>query len=84
MQGKAEGKAEGKAQGKAEAVEQMRRMVLQRIEKRFGVVPEAVQVKVQAMNSLKALVSLVEKLPLAPSAEDLLSRRRSRSKISVS
>lgn len=83
-QGRAEGKAQGKAQGKAESIEQMRRMVLQRIEKRFGVVPEAVQAKVQAMSSLKTLVSLVEKLPLAHSAEDLLSRRRSRSKLSVS
>ncbi|HKH48004.1 MAG TPA: hypothetical protein VKM72_25375 [Thermoanaerobaculia bacterium] len=71
-----EGIKKGRAQEKAETLEQMRQLVLGRIEKRFGAVPESVQAKVQAMNAVKPLAEMLEKLPLLRSAEDLLSRRR--------
>ena len=76
--GKAE--ARGFEKGKAEAVEQMRQMVLGRIEKRFGSVPDSVQAKVRTIGSMEALVKLLEKLPILQSVEDLLPRRNGRPK----
>jgi len=75
--GKAEGLKKGKAQGRAEAVEQMRQLVLRRIEHRFGAVPERVQARVQALGALESLAEMLEKLPHLQSADDLLARRRS-------
>jgi hypothetical protein len=69
------GRSEGKAQGKAEVVDQLRRLVLGRIEKRFGSVPDPVQARVRTIASLGPLVKLLEKLPALQSPEDLLPRR---------
>ncbi len=73
------GRREGKAQGKAEAVDQMRQLVLSRIEQRFGRVPEPVQARVRSIEALAPLAAMLEKLPLLESADDLLSPRRRRS-----
>ena len=75
--GKAE--ARGRAEGMEKAVDQMRGLVLKRIEQRFGVVPERVQTRVQAIGTLAPLAAMLEKLPLLESADDLLSPRRRRS-----
>lgn len=69
------GLKKGRSEGKAEAVDQMRRMVLGRIEQRFGSVPDPVQAKVQTISSIATLVKLLEKLPSLQSVEDLLPRR---------
>ena len=74
--GRVEGREEGLQKGKAEVVDRMRQLVLGRIERRFGAVPERVQVKVRSIDSLEPLAEILEKLPLLESAEDLLSRRR--------
>ena len=65
----------GRSEGKAEAVDQMRRMVLGRIEQRFGPVPDPIHAKVQTITSMPALVKLLEKLPALQSVEDLLPHR---------
>jgi hypothetical protein len=70
------GKAE--ARGEARAVEQMRQIVLRSIEQRFGVVPEPVVARVQAIKTLEPLGNLLQELPLVQAAGDLLHRRRSR------
>ena len=67
--------AQGVKKGKAEAVEQMRQMVLGRIERRFGSVPDPVQAKVRMIASIEGLAKLLEKLPTLQSVEDLLSNR---------
>lgn len=72
----AQGIKKGIKQGKAEAVEQMRRMVLRRIEQRFGAVPEPVQARIETLQSVEPLAKMLEKLPLLQSADDLFSRRR--------
>ncbi len=77
------GRSEGKAEGKAEAVDQMRRMVLGRIEQRFGAVPDPVQAKVRTISSIETLVKLLEKLPSLQSVEDVLPRRNGRPKSTV-
>lgn len=74
--GRAEGRAQGRAQEKARAVEQMRRMVLQGIEQRFGAVPERVAARVRVLQTLEPLGRMLQKLATAKSADDLLSRRR--------
>ena len=76
------GRAEeqGFKKGEAKAVDRMRRMVLQRVERRFGAVPESVEARVQAITSIETLARLMEKLPSLRSAEDLLPRRNGRSK----
>jgi len=78
--GKAEGRAEGKAEGKAEAIDRMRRMLLRRIEQRFGAVPEPVQAKVQGTSSIETLARLLEKLPSLRSVDDLLPHRNGKAK----
>ena len=65
----------GKAEGKAEAIDQMRRMVLQRIEQRFKAVPEPVEARVRAISSIEALAKLLEKLSSVQSVDDLLPHR---------
>ncbi len=72
--------AQGLRKGKAEAVDQMRRMVLGRIEQRFGSVPDPIQAKVRTIASIETLVKLLEKLPSLTSVEDLLPRRNGRPK----
>jgi hypothetical protein len=74
------GLRKGRSEGKAEAVDQMRRMVLGRIEQRFGSVPDPVQVKIRTIASIETLVKLLEKLPSLQSVEDLLPRRNGRPK----
>ena len=78
--GKDLGFRKGKTEGKAEAVDRMRRMVLQRIERRFGAVPEPIEAKVRAISSIEALGRLLEKVPSLQSADDLLPRRNGRPK----
>jgi hypothetical protein len=78
--GKAVGFKEGKTEGKAEAVDQMRRMVLGRIEQRFGAVPDPVHAKVRTIASIETLVKLLEKLPSLQSVDDLLPRRNGQPK----
>jgi hypothetical protein len=78
--GLAKGKIQGFREGKAETVDRMRRMVLQRVERRFGAVPESVEARVQAITSIETLARLMEKLPSLRSAEDLLPRRNGRPK----
>ncbi|HKH48514.1 MAG TPA: hypothetical protein VKM72_27950 [Thermoanaerobaculia bacterium] len=75
----AQGFRRGKAEGKAETVDRMKRMVLKRIEQRFGAVPEPVQARVQEIASLERLVRLFEKVPSLRSAEDLLPHRNGKS-----
>ena len=82
-QGFRKGKMEGKVEARAEAVDRMRRMVLKRIEQRFGPVTEPVQARVQTIASIEALARLLEKLPSLRSVEDLLPRRNGRSNHSV-
>jgi len=79
-QGFKKGKAVGLEKGKAEAIDWMRRIVLQRIERRFGPVTEPVQARVQAVTSIETLARLLEKLPSLRSAEDLLPRRNGKAK----
>ena len=74
-QGLEKGKTQGFREGKAEAVDRMRRMVLLRIEKRFGPVPAPVQARVQATTSIEALARMLEKIPSLQSAEELLPHR---------
>jgi len=74
-----EGLKKGKAQGKAEAVDQLRQLVLKRIEQRFGAVPERLIARVRTIDTLAPLAAMLEKLPLLESADDLLSPRRRRS-----
>jgi len=71
------GRTEGVREGKAQAVDQMRQVVLRRLEQRFGAVPERVQAKVRRMKTVEPLAEMLEKLALVQSADDLLSRRRS-------
>lgn len=71
---------QGFKKGKAEAVDQMRQMVLRRIEQRFGSVPEPVQARVRAIASIEALVKLLEKLPSLQAVDDLLPRRNGNAK----
>ncbi len=77
------GKAAGFEKGKVAAVGRMRRMVLKRIERRFGPVPEPVQARVLEITSIATLARLLEKLPSLQSPEDLLPRRNGRSKSTV-
>jgi hypothetical protein len=70
----------GKAVGKADALERMRRMVLRSIEERFGVVPEPVQERVQAITSIETLAKLFAKVPSLRSAEALLPRRNGKAR----
>ncbi|HKH47744.1 MAG TPA: hypothetical protein VKM72_24055 [Thermoanaerobaculia bacterium] len=72
------GVQKGKAQGRAETVEQMRQVLLRRIEQRFGTVPERVQARVQRIKTVESLAEMLEKLPLLQSADDLLVRRNGR------
>jgi hypothetical protein len=71
------GRAAGVREGKAQAVEQMRQLVLQRIEQRFGAVPARVAARVRAIRALEPLGRLLEELATAKSADALFSRRRS-------
>jgi hypothetical protein len=72
--GMEKGVKKGRAQGRAEAVDQMRQVLLRRIEKRFGAVPERVLAKVRRMKTVESLAEMLEELPLLRSADDLLSR----------
>ena len=83
QQGRAEGIEKGKSQGRAEAVDQMRAVVLRRIEQRFGEVPKQVQTKVQRMKTVESLAEMLEKLPLLQSADDLLSHRNGKPELRV-
>jgi hypothetical protein len=67
--------AQGIRKGRSEAVDQMRQIVLKRIEQRFGSVPDPVQAKVRTISSLATLGKLLEKLPTLQSVEDLLPHR---------
>jgi len=78
--GMTHGFRKGKMAGKAEAIDRMKRTVLQRIERRFGPVTEPVQARIQAVTSIEALARLLEKLPSLRSAEDLLLRRNGKVK----
>jgi hypothetical protein len=78
--GKMEGKAKGKAEGRAQAVDRMRRLVLRRVEERFGDVPEPVQARVQAITSIETLARMFEKVPSLRSAESLLPRRNGKAR----
>lgn len=69
------GKTEGFREGKAAAVDQMRQMVLQRVEKRFGPVPEPVEARIQAITSIETLARWLEKLPSLKAVDDLLPHR---------
>jgi len=75
------GRAEeqGFKKGQADALERMRRMVLKRIEQRFGVVPEPVEARVRE-TSIETLAKVIEKLPSLRSAEDLLHHRNGKAK----
>jgi hypothetical protein len=70
----------GMSEGKAEVVDQLRRLVLKRIEQRFGPVPDPIQAKVRSITSMEALVKLLEKVPSLQSVEDLRPRRNGRPK----
>jgi hypothetical protein len=74
-QAEARGLERGRSEGLAEAIERMRRLVLLRIEQRFGTVPGRVQKKVLAIDSVEPLVEMIERLPLLTSVEDLVPRR---------
>jgi len=73
--GKAEAKGveKGIEKGVAQAVEHMRRAVLQRVEQRFGVLPEDVADRILTVDSIDPLLELLDRLPLAKSADELVS-----------
>ena len=77
------GRMEGRSQGKAEAVDRMRRMVLQRIERRFGAVPEPVEARVHAITSIEVLARLFAKVPSLSSPDEILPRRNGKAKSTV-
>lgn len=79
QEGLKQGTAAGVKKGKAEAVDQLRQLLLKRIEQRFGAVPERIQARVRSIDTLAPLAAMLEKLPLLESADDLLSPRRRRS-----
>jgi hypothetical protein len=78
--GKTQGFRKGKMEGKAEAVDRMRRMVLQQIERRFGAVTEPVETRIREITSIETLVRLFAKVPSLESPEDLLPRRNGKAK----
>ena len=75
-EGLAKGVREGVREGRAQAVEQMRQMVLRRLEQRFGAVPDRIHARIRGMKTLGPLAEMLEKLALVRSPDDLLARRR--------
>ncbi|HBL29527.1 MAG TPA: hypothetical protein DD490_22055 [Acidobacteria bacterium] len=70
--GLAQGKAEGKAEGKSEAVGLMKQALLQGLERRFGAVPEKLERRLDAIQSVDRLAELVTRALVAPSLDELL------------
>jgi len=65
------GKAE--ARGIEKTLEQMRQAVIQRVEQRFGVLPEGIEERVQAIDSVGPLADLLTRLSQVQSADELVS-----------
>jgi hypothetical protein len=76
----AKGVKKGIEKGTAQAVEQMRGVVLQQMKQRFGAVPESIQKRVEAIDSLKLLADAFSKILLAGSPDEVVSPRRRRQK----
>ena len=72
----AKGVKKGLKQAEAKAVEQMRQAVLQGLEHRFGAVPQRVRRRLEAINSVERLASMVAKLLSAETVDDLLAPHR--------
>jgi hypothetical protein len=72
-QGLEKGMAQGVEKGMAQSVEHLRQTVLQRLEQKFGVVPQEVARRIQEVDSLDPLADLLTRLPLAKSADELVS-----------
>jgi hypothetical protein len=65
--------AEGFKLGVAQVVEEMRQGVLQRMEQKFGFIAEDIVRKIQEVDSIDSLADLLIRLPLAKSADELVS-----------
>ena len=71
QRGLQQGVAQGIAQGVAQGVEALHRVVLRLLSQRFGAVPETVQRKVEAIDSMDSLSNLAAKVLEAKSIDDM-------------
>jgi hypothetical protein len=75
--GLAEGRQQGRKEGREEArlqhVDRMRRAVLHLMKGHFGTVPIPVRRRLEAIDSIEPLAELIERIPRARSAEELLA-----------
>ena len=65
------GKLEGRQEGRQEAVRSLRQVLLFQLEQRFGPLPERVQRQVEAIDSLRRLTRLAERVLIAGSLREL-------------
>jgi len=73
------GLRQGRTEAKAKVVEQMRKAVLQGLERRFGSVPQRVRRRIEAIRSLERMAEMVAKLPSLETADDLVPASRAAS-----
>ena len=73
VQGRQQGRKEGREEVTLQYVSRMRRAVLHLMKGQFGTVPIPVRRRLEAIDSIEPLAELIERIPRARSAEELLA-----------